>query len=155
MDVFDTNIWVFGITETAPEPVRLLREAENGDRRVVLDAYIYEEVREALNRATSVPARDVEATFENFATRVVNSPYIDGPGYEAVQQMNLGLVRESPEANLLGDALGIQAKDVPILRLAYEWRHREPTIYTNDRSFSQFNPAAYNLPEIAMEYVPQ
>ncbi|QLC35779.1 hypothetical protein EFA46_016100 (plasmid) [Halarchaeum sp. CBA1220] len=155
MDVFDTNIWVFGITETAPEPVRLVEEAESGDRRVVLDAYIFEEVREAFGRSKSVPDSDVEATVENFATRVVNSPYIDGPSTEEVRQMDLGLVRESPETNLLGDAIGIQAKDVPILRLAYEWRHRDPTIYTNDRSFSQFDPSAYNLPEISMEYVPQ
>ena len=62
--------------------------------------------------------------------------------------------RSAPTVRMLARICSVQPKDVPILVLAYEHRDREPTILTNDRSFSEFEPAAHSLPELAIEYVP-
>jgi len=155
MDVFDSNIWVLGITEAHPRATALVNEAEAGDRRVALDAYIFEEVREAFHRSDHVDAADVERTISNFAIRIAKPPSIVEPDQSAVEEMDIHAVREAPPVNLLGHLLDIQPKDVPVFCLAYRWKHQRPTIYTADESFAKLDPSAYGLPEIALEYVPQ
>lgn len=155
MNVFDSNIWVYGITETAPFPTQLVNEAENGRQQVVLNAYIYEEVREAIHRSKSVPQREVEQTVTNFATRIAKAPTINEPAQENVEAMNLDAVRGSPPTQLLGHLLGIQPKDVPILCLAYRWKHRNPTIYTNDSGFAALDPSDYGISDITITHVSQ
>lgn len=155
MDIFDSNIWVYGITESAPRPTQLVQEAEMGDRQVTLNAYIYEEVREAFYRSKSVPQPKVEQTITNFATRIAKAPTINEPDQRNVEDMNVDTVRGSPAAQLLGHLLSIQPKDVPILCLAYQWKHRNPTIYTNDGGFASLEPANYGIPDITITHVSQ
>ena len=59
----------------------------------------------------------------------------------------------SKEESQCARVCGIQAKDVPILVLAFEHRDREPTILTNDESFAAFEPAAHSFPELSIEHV--
>ena len=71
--------------------------------------------------------------------------------------MSESLLREQRSASavqILARVCGIQAKDVPILVLAFEHRDREPTIPTNDESFAELKPAAHSLPEISIKHVP-
>ncbi|WP_323677228.1 hypothetical protein [Halorubellus sp. PRR65] len=155
MDVFDSNIWVLGITEAHPKATALVNGAEVGDRQVVLDAYIFEEVREAFYRSEHVDAADVEQTISNFAVRIAKPQSIVEPDQAAVEEMDLQEIREAPPVNLLGHLLDIQPKDVPVFCLAYRWQHQKPTIYTADESFAELHPPTYGLPDIELEYIPQ
>lgn len=154
MDVFDSNIWVFGISEAAPRPTQLVEEAENGDREVAVNAYIYEEVLEAFDRSTHVPQEKVDQTKTNFATRIAKAVTIHEPSQEEVQYIDVDATREAPIVQLLGYLLNIQPKDVPVFVLAYRWKHRNPTIYTNDGEFAKLNPSNFGLPEITIQHVP-
>lgn len=52
--------------------------------------------------------------------------------------------------------LNVQAKDAPYVTLSTqsEWYHQSPRIFTNDEDFAALDPAAHNLPNISVEYIP-
>lgn len=63
------------------------------------------------------------------------------------------MVRQRSHNELLSEICEIQAKDVPIMCLTFEFRDENSTLYTNDESFAEFSPSDHNLPAIEMEYV--
>ena len=60
-------------------------------------------------------------------------------------------VRQKPHNQLLGHLLDIQAKNVPIFSLAYEYRYDQPHILTDDGGFGEVSPAAVGLQNITIE----
>ena len=79
---------------------------------------------------------------------------IEAPSSRDVSDELFGEQRSAPAVQALARVCGIQAKDVPILVLAFEHRDREPTILTNDESFVEFEPATHSLPELSIEHIP-
>ncbi|MEZ3144305.1 hypothetical protein [Halobaculum sp. MBLA0143] len=61
--------------------------------------------------------------------------------------------RAATHTQLLSAVLGVEAKDVPILVLAYRHADREPTILTNDESFARLDLTRQGVPEIEIEHV--
>jgi predicted nucleic acid-binding protein len=51
MDVFDSNIWIFGLTQTCEEAVSLVNKAIESAYHVGVGAYIFEEVMHNLQRS--------------------------------------------------------------------------------------------------------
>jgi hypothetical protein len=78
---------------------------------------------------------------------------IEAPSSREVSESLLREQRSASTVQTLARVCGIQAKDVPVLVLAFEHRDCEPTIPTNDESFAEFEPAAHSLPEISIEHV--
>lgn len=135
-----------------------MEEAITGYRVVRLNAYIFEEVMRNLERA-DLPSEVIERAQTDFAKLVHQGRGIEAPSREAVSKMDLEEIRESTEIQMLGEALSIQPKDVPILSAAFNAREdtlhdgeAKSIIYTADFEFSRFTPRDY-FTNIEVEYV--
>lgn len=143
--VLDSNAWVFAITgrrDYAMLPQLLLQN----NVPIHVNAYIFDEVFVAFDR--SLAGSEVEETKQRFAEFVAKHDGVYGPTQDALRNMDLGRVRSSPTVEMLSRVLGVQAKDVPILVLAWQVRDDSPTIFTEDKPFAEFDPAAHDLPEM-------
>ncbi len=150
--VFDSNIWILGITqknETAEFLVQLVLKKQ---LKVYVSAYIYDEVFEAFNR--SLNGSDVDRMKTKFANLVATAEYVDGPTQSDIERMDLERERNRHSVQMMGRVLDIQPKDVPIVYLAWRFRESEPHILTADEPFSQFDPQEHRLEEIGMKYIP-
>lgn len=151
MDVYDTNVWVCGLTSQVSAAEHLIDEVVQGSRDVVVDAYIFQETLDAFDN--SYHSTIANQHQQDFAALVSRNNSINGPTQAAVSRMNVKRVQRNTSVRLISTSFGIQAKDVPILCLAYEYRSTSPTIYTCDGPFSNCNPANHGLPDISIHQV--
>lgn len=77
---------------------------------------------------------------------------LEAPSSRDVTDTLLADRRANVHVRLLGRALDVQAKDVPILVLAFSHAERQPTILTNDASFAELSPADHRVPEITLTH---
>lgn len=139
--VFDTNIWVHGLTENVDAAAELVDAAVDTQLFVSISAYIFEETRLTFENGI-FPRREADAHLTDFSSILYGSQNIDGPTSSETRQVDVDEVRNSPEARAFGAATDCQAKDAPVLwhGHALAQRGRSVTIYTNDREFSQCSP---------------
>lgn len=149
-DIFDSNIWVLGLTQNHHQATRLVKDARQGSREILVDAYIFEEVFQAIDRTHQQKKHQLKTAFANI---VHNSQNIVSPSQQTVSKMNLQSVRSEIYIQLIGELLDIQAKDAPIVLLARNYKSYMPTIHTNDRGFGKLTPSNYNLPWLSMNYI--
>ena len=155
MKILDTNLWVYGTLRTHEQAVEYLTAIERGELTSAINAYMVQEAIGAFDRAESLSSAERDAAKTAFLTRLTRmTGLVQAPSSRDVRESLLRERRSAPTVRMLARICSVQPKDVPILVLAYEHRDREPTILTNDRSFSEFEPAAHSLPELAIEYVP-
>jgi len=177
MDVYDTNVWIFGLSDIDSRAGQLVQQAIHGDRHVAVDAYIYQEVIQNLDDGVSV---DESEDIKNaFATFVHESDSIYGPTHEQVENLDIYEERGRYETYLIADAVWCQPKDAPIVTLAYKTavsNEGKSTIFSNDGGnggerglvdidFTKFRQPVQNggrrhqtvngLREIDIEYVPE
>ena len=154
MKILDTNLWVFGTLRTNEQAAELLAEIDRGETTSAISAYMVQEALAAFDRTQSLSSSDRDAVKTRFLIRLTRmTGLIEAPSSRDVSESLLREQRSAPAVQTLARVCGIQAKDVPILVLAFEHRDREPTILTNDESFTAFEPAAHSLPEISIEHV--
>lgn len=158
MDVFDSNIWALGITETDPAAAELVAEVRDMPRSVAVSAYIFCEVLDALASAEYVEPHEVEQTQTNFGAFVHRAAVVEGPTQDEIEACDVAHIRNENWAGLIGALADIQPKDAPVLALADGIRQnaRRPdtvTIYTADEPFASFDPDAAGLDRLQMEYV--
>jgi hypothetical protein len=155
MDVFDSNIWIFGLTQACEEAVSLVDRAIDTAYHVGVSAYIFEEVMHNLQRS-SHDQEIIERVQTRFADIVYGNPTIHGPTQAEIQEIDLDMVRRDPRIQAMGEAFDIQNKDVPIIVFARQCAHPqdapEVVIHTADREFSRFNPQQH-FESIDMRYV--
>jgi hypothetical protein len=90
-----------------------------------------------------------------FLTRLTRmTGLIEAPSSRDAADALLDHRRSATHTQLLARITGLQAKDVPILILAFKHRNRDPTLLTNDAGFAEFSPSEYNLSEITIKHVP-
>lgn len=150
VDIFDANVWVLAFTQAHQAAVDLRNEVHNGNREVVVDAYIYQEVLNAFDRSHRPQAGKLKNAFSQFTH---HCPYVDGPTQKAVSQMNCSAVSNRFEMQLIGTILDIQPKDAPIVVLAQRHHADDPTIHTHDSGFGQLSPQQHNLSWLSMNYI--
>ena len=154
MKILDTNLWVFGTLRTNEQAAELLAEIDRGETTSAISAYMVQEALAAFDLTQSLSSEDRDAVKTRFLIRLTRmTGLIEAPSSRDVSESLLREQRSAPAVQTLARVCGIQAKDVPILVLAFEHRDREPTILTNDESFTAFEPAAHSLPEISIEHV--
>jgi len=155
MDVFDSNIWIFGLTQTCEEAVSLVNKAIESAYHVGVSAYIFEEVMHNLQRSDH-DQEIIERVQTRFADIVYGNPTIHGPTQTEIREIDLNTVRQDPRVQAMGEAFDIQNKDVPVVVFARQCAHPQDTpevvIHTADREFSRFNPQQY-FENIAIRYV--
>lgn len=141
LEIYDSNVWILGFTQSETLCSRYVSEAIRGERLVVLDAYVYREVFDAFGRVLDGEQHD--RTNHNFATVVYESDGITIPDPDRVADLDLASVRTQPEMKLIGRLLGCQVKDAPLAVLASECRDApdaaekyEVTIRTTDEDFA-------------------
>jgi predicted nucleic acid-binding protein len=137
VDVFDSNIWVHGFTEQSGRPHELLAKLrDHQHEQVRVSPYIYEEVRAAFHRsAMGQEVLDLERRFVNFVRKC---DFVEEPEHDAVGEMELENIRELATIRTLAQTLGCQAKDAPIVVVAYDLPGFS-TIYTTDKSFAEID----------------
>lgn len=158
MDVYDSNIWIFGLTRTCAQAVDLLEEAIYGNRQAGVSAYIYDEVMINLQRSEH-SQEVIDRAQTRFAEILHGNPSIHGPSEEEIAQMNVDAIRSDPTVQTMGTALGIQPKDVPVVVFAQQCATsnrgqggQTTTIYTADYEFGQFDPRTH-FEYLVMHYV--
>jgi len=158
VDIFDSNIWIYALTRECDPAEQLVQDVLLGNRTVGMNAYIFEEVIQNLESADQ-PRELIDRAQTRFSEVVHGNINIDGPGRESVSKMDLTAARNRTDSQMLGEALGIQPKDVPIVAAAYVYRENfqsQPeqriNIYTTDRPFGQFTPSEY-FAGIEMNYI--
>lgn len=157
MEVFDSNIWIYALTRSCAEPVRLVETAVDGEIPVAVNAYIFDEVMRNLGRSENRP-EIIDRAKTRFAEILYGCRNIDSPNRREIRAMNIDAVRDDPTVQTMGTALGIQSKDVPVLVLAVQYADSNRateypvTIHTADHEFAQFDPTHY-FPNVEMRYI--
>lgn len=163
IDVFDSNIWKYGLTDSVDRAADLITDVRQGERNVVLDAYIFQEVVNAFQRELTGEQQDRALTgFSEFVWKC-ESVELRNPG--AVEDLETWDVRTAPENKLISKLLGCQAKDAPILVLAVECRQRNWTndwdlyrpivvdIHTADEPFAEAIESSDRLGLVSAQYI--
>ena len=151
LNIFDSNVWINGLAEDVPEATQLIQETVDQERVVGVSAYICEEV----NRNIQYEYGSGEYTDDLLSTfnKLLSASNVISPGLREISKMDTTEVRNSQSALFVGRILGVQPKDAPIVRFAWEHRGEQPRIFSTDESFAELDPADYDLEEISMEYI--
>jgi hypothetical protein len=162
MLILDSNVWIYVATaEEFPveiysnelrERLYFFEEFYEGRQQTVLSAYMLEEIRQGLFRSKRVSEAEIEDILTKLFTLIHSCEDVLVPFNQAqLKDVDLSEVRGRTDNRLLAQLLDIQAKDVPILSLAYEHRTERPLILTDDGGFSDLSPPAVGLPNITIE----
>ena len=155
MDVFDSNIWIYALTRTCEPAIELVDQAVHTPVHVGVSAYIFDEVMLNLQRSAQ-PTDVVNRAQTRFADLVYGKHTIHGPTQAEIEQMDVERQRRDPRVQAMGEAFGIQEKDVPIVVYAHQCARTgdsvPTTIYTADREFAGFDPQAH-FEKLRLEYV--
>lgn len=154
MDVYDSNIWILGLTGEVAAAEALVEEAAQAERFVSVTPYIYQEVYEGFVREFKTQkAMDHVA---DFSTLIARSGTIKGPTQAEIEAVDLDDVRTRDENILLAGLLHCQVKDVPIVLAAFH-RHNASgetsTIYTADKEFSEITLEKLDISGISIQYI--
>jgi predicted nucleic acid-binding protein len=149
-DIFDSNVWIHGITQSHQKAVDLINETKSGQRELVIDAYIFQEVFDAFDRSHQQQKGKLKTIFANV---IQNCQYVHGPVHRKVSQMNVARYRGKTSIKLIAELTGVQTKDAPVLLLARKYEDADPTIHTHDRSFAQFSPSNHNMSWLSMNHI--
>lgn len=161
MDIFDSNVWIWGLTYECDLAEGLIEDVVHEERWVAVSPYIFEEVVQNLARSEH-QQKTIERAQTRFGEIVHGSSHVDAPSMDAVRQCDLDEVRSMHPYSTIASTTGIQVKDAPILSYAHSWADlpdtRRPggdvvTIYTADRSFARFDAEEY-YENLQMQYVP-
>jgi len=162
IDIFDSNIWKHGLTNSVDGAADLVADVRRGDRNVVLDAYIFQEVVNAFQRDLTGDHQNRALT--GFSEFVWKCESVELLNPEAVEDLETWDVRNAPEHELISDLIGCQAKDAPILVLAVECRERHWTngwelqrpvvvdVHTADEPFADAIESSERLRLISQRY---
>ncbi|EMA50681.1 hypothetical protein [Halococcus salifodinae] len=166
MHILDSNVWIFAFLKSGEAPLDYLYQVYNGEITVRLTPYIVEEVvtnirHEYGGRLTNEQLDEFLTNFLSFSS---NCDHVDSPSQEEIGKIDLLQERAKPHYHLIGETLGIQAKDAPILLSAYQLRRYDPLILTADEefasldpsdfeSYSGLNPSERNLTSVTIEYL--
>jgi predicted nucleic acid-binding protein len=152
--VLDSNLWVFGTLEANARAEQLLDEIETGATTSALSAYMLEEILSAFGRVPGLSGAERDQLVTTFCRRLSQMDgLIEAPSQRDVTDQLLEETRTATQTKLLSAVLGVEAKDVPILVLAYRHASREPTILTNDESFARLDLAEQGVSTVEIEYV--
>lgn len=152
MHVLDSSAWIYAITYTCDDAVAVVNQIVNGDLRVAVDAYIFNEVIEGIERS-GTDYEEISEAQTRFAEIVHGDPAVQEPAQHRVQALDLDTVRSDERVQLLGLTWNIQPKDVPIVQLAYRQPAEPTVIFTSDQDFSNFEPREYGVDDIVIRYV--
>lgn len=152
MDVFDSSVWIYGVTQTCDEAVVLVDDVINGSQSVAVSAYIFNEVIEGIAQSSNDSQAVTEAQ-TRFGEIVHGNPWVDAPTQADVTRMDIRAIRQNNWVQLLGQTWGIQPKDVPIIELAANVTNGTTIVFTADRSLSKFVPSNHGLTDITLQYV--
>lgn len=152
-DVFDSSVWIWGLTEQAPEATSFVDEVVDGNRYVAVNAYIHGEVMNAFDSSRTADSAAITQAKNTFNIIVAKRHNVDFPDQTEVEKMDPYEVRTNRLVELLGQSWDIESKDVPIVVFATEYDDMT-TIYTADRPFSTFDPADHGIDGVKVEYVP-
>jgi hypothetical protein len=162
MLILDSNVWIYVATaeelpveiysDTLGERLYPTQEFYDGRHDTVVSAYIVEEIRQGLHRSNRVEGGQVDEAltllFELFSScEGITTTF----GRQELTDVELRAVRREPHNQLLGQLLDIQAKDAPIVSLAYEYRYDRPHVLTDDGGFGGLTPASFGLENITVE----
>lgn len=154
MKILDTNLWVFGTLGTNDRAERLLDAIDRGETTSAISAYMVREALNAFDRTPGLTDAERDEVKTLFLTRLTRmTGLVEAPSSRDVTDSLLDERRSNVHTRLLGRVLDVQAKDVPILVLAFEHLDRDPVVLTNDAEFASLRPDAHNLPEISIEHV--
>ena len=155
MLIFDSNVWIFQFTGTNAKAVDLLYTAIDRGKPIAVNAYILREVFEGFRSSRRLTGNEVDEAQQDLLRSFRETPTIEQT-YTTSERYKIDLeeIRNTSCNKTLAMALGIQAKDAPIVSFACEYYNRSPTIYTNDRPFSLLNSKRCNLPNLTVEYIP-
>lgn len=162
MLVLDSNVWIYLATagelpveiysETLGERLYFPEEFYRGRHETVLSAYMIEEIRQGLDRSTRVEGAEVDEALTELFTLIQGcDKIITTFDDKELRDVELTEIRKRPSTQLLSHLLGIQAKDVPIFLLAYQYRYERPHILTDDGGFGELSPATFDLQNITIE----
>jgi len=111
-----------------------------------------EEIRQGLDRSTRVEGAEVDEALTELFTLIQGcDKIITTFDDKELRDVELTEIRKRPSTQLLSHLLGIQAKDVPIFLLAYQYRYERPHILTDDGGFGELSPATFDLQNITIE----
>lgn len=154
MKILDTNLWVFGTLGANDRATELLGAIDRGETVSAISAYVVQEALSAFDRIRSLTPGERDAVKTKFLARLTRmTGLIEAPSSRDVSESLVREKRSAPAVRTLARICNIQAKDVPILVLAFEHADREPTVLTNDESFAELQPAAHSIPEIDIAHV--
>jgi predicted nucleic acid-binding protein len=152
--VLDSNLWVFGTLEANDRAERLLDEIEAGTTTSAVSAYMLREILNAFGRVPGLSGSERDRLVTAFCRRLSQMDgLVDAPSRRDLSDQLLEETRKATATRLLSAVLGVEAKDVPILVLAYRDVDREPTVLTNDRSFAQLDLSRQGVPAVDIEHV--
>ena len=153
MIILDSNLWVFGLLGQNDHAVEILDDIEPGETLSAINAYMVQEVLNAFERTPQLsPAQCDEAQTTLLARMHRMTGLLGAPSSRDMTQTILDETRNNTYVGFIAQSLDVQAKDVPILMLAYKHSERNPTILTNDESFAQCTPGNHNHQAITIEY---
>ena len=153
MIILDSNLWVFGLLGQSDHAARILDDIERGETLSAINAYMVQEVLNAFERTPQLsPAQRDEAQTTFLARMHRMTGLLEAPSSRDMTQTILDETRNNTYVGFIAQSLDIQAKDVPIVMLAYKHSERNPTILTNDEAFAQCAPENHNHPAITIEY---
>ncbi|WP_135304846.1 hypothetical protein [Haloarcula amylovorans] len=162
MLILDSNVWIYIATadelpveiysNTLGERLYFTEEFYEGRHQTVLSAYMLEEIQQGLHRSDRVESEEIDDAL-TLLFKLLSScdDVITTFDDDELNEVELRDVRQKSHNQLLGHLLDIQAKDVPILSLAYEYRYERPHILTDDGGFGELSPAAVGLENITIE----
>lgn len=162
MLILDSNVWIYILTaeefpveiysDVLGERLNVTEDFYEGRRKTVLSAYMIEEIRQGLDRSTRVDGPEIDEALTKFFTLIQRCDDILTPfDGDELRSVDLSEVRKRSSMQLLSHVLGIQAKDVPIFLVAYQYRYDKPHILTDDGGFGELSPATFDLPNITIE----
>jgi len=123
MDVFDSNVWIYGLTKTCAQASNYVDQVIRHDRRVAVSAYIYDEVMRNLDRSQH-GHEEIDRVKTRFAEILYDNGRIEAPSDEEVRAMDIDEMRSDPAVQAMGAGFDIQPKDVPILVFASQVSNR-------------------------------
>lgn len=153
MDVYDSNVWIWGLTEKAPAAADKIDEVRDGDRYIAISAYIHGEVTEAFDRAATAGSNEIREMKKDFSVIVAKRHNVEFPSHDAIGKMDIQEVRRQQPVRLLATAWDIQAKDVPVIMFA-EHLPGESTVFTTDGPLADFDPGSAGVDGVTVEHVP-
>jgi hypothetical protein len=152
-DVYDSSVWIWGLTEQAPEAASLIEDVLDGDRYVGVSAYIHAEVMRAFDSSRTADTQAIKDSKNVFNVIIAKRHNVDFPDQDDVGQMDIFDVRNEQMVELLARSWGIQPKDVPIIVFADRY-DETTTVFTADKPFSKFDPTNHGIEGVELEYVP-